>query len=168
MQLKFFSIPALDDDSGRLEELNAFLRSHRILNVRYELVNQKDTSYWCCGVEYIENAVSPSEQARKNVVREKTDYRKILSEEEFERFRILRECRKEVAGEEVIPPYAIFLDEHLAELAKHTKIEESTLKGIDGFGAKKFEKYGKRFLELWSLKKQNEAGGESVLENSGN
>lgn len=166
MQLKFFSIPALGDDAGQLEELNAFLRSHRTLNVRYELVNHKDTSYWCCCVEYIENAIPPSEQTRRNAVREKTDYRKILSEEEFERFRILRECRKEVAGEEVIPPYAIFLDEHLAEIAKHTEINESILKGVDGFGAKKFEKYGKRFLELWSLKKSNEAGGESVLENS--
>lgn len=39
MQLKFFRIPA-HDAGGFAEELNAFLRGHRILNVERELVSE--------------------------------------------------------------------------------------------------------------------------------
>ena len=99
--------------------------------------------------------------------KEKVDYRNVLSESDFEKFRILRECRKILAEEEAVPPYAVFLDEHLATIAQKAEINEAALKSVNGVGEKKIEKYSKRFLELWN-EKINEKSGQSVLENRGN
>ena len=103
----------------------------------------------------------------RQISKEKVDYRKVLSAEDFEKFRILRECRKTLAVEEAVPAYAIFLDEQLAAVAQQAEINAHSLKSVDGIGDKKMEKYGKRFLELWE-QMRNETGGKSVLENSGN
>ena len=166
MQLKFFSIPAFGEEhSLREEELNIFLRGHRVLNVRHEFVNNGAMSHWCCCVEYIEGS-KPPEPGRTGS-REKVDYRNVLSESDFEKFRILRECRKQLAEEEAVPPYAVFLDEHLAAIAQKAEINESALRSVNGVGEKKIEKYGKRFLELWE-EKRHEKSGQSVLSDSGN
>ena len=151
MQLKFFTIPAMGDGNSVMEEeLNAFLRGHRILNVQRELVNNGQMSCWCCCVEYIEGS-KPVETAR-NGNKEKIDYRNVLSESDFEKFRILRECRKILAEEEAVPPYAVFLDEHLAAIAQKAEINENALKTVNGVGEKKIEKYSKRFLvEVYGL-----------------
>ena len=166
MQLKFFTIPAMGESNSVMEEeLNAFLRSHRVLNVQRELVNNGQMSCWCCCVEYVENSKVP--ENNRQITKEKVDYRKVLSAEDFEKFRILRECRKTLAVEEAVPAYAIFLDEQLAAVAQQAEINAHSLKSVDGIGDKKMEKYGKRFLELWE-QMRNETGGKSVLENSGN
>ena len=53
MQVKFFQIP-----SGGCEaieaEMNAFLRSHRILKVERELVQRETSPCWAVCVEYLE------------------------------------------------------------------------------------------------------------------
>ena len=166
MQLKFFTIPAMGEGNSVMEnELNAFLRGHRILNVQRELVNNGQMSCWCCCVEYIEG--SKGTESSRTGGKEKIDYRNVLSESDFEKFRILRECRKILAEEEAVPPYAVFLDEHLAAIAIKAGINEAALKSVSGVGEKKIEKYGKRFLELWK-EKINEKSGQSVLENRGN
>ena len=90
MQLKFFTIPAMGEGNSVMEEeLNAFLRGHRILNVQRELVNNGQMSCWCCCVEYIEGS-KPLESPRQ-VSKEKTDYRKVLSAEDFEKFKAMVE-----------------------------------------------------------------------------
>lgn len=166
MQLKFFTIPAVSESSSVMEEeLNAFLRGHRVLNIQHELVNNGQTCCWCCCVEYIEGS-KPAEGVR-NTGKEKVDYRNVLNERDFERFRILRECRKILAEEEAVPAYAVFLDEHLAAMAQKDELDVAMLKTINGVGEKKTEKYGKRFIELWDAK-LNEKSREPVLENSGN
>ena len=155
MQLKFFTIPAIGDGNSPMEEeLNSFLRGHRILSVQRELVNNGQMSFWCCCVEYIEGS-KPGESRIGS--REKVDYRTVLSESDFEKFRILRECRKILAEEESIPPFAIFLDEHLSLIAQKAEITEASLKTVNGIGNKKIEKYGKRFLELWAEKKNEKS-----------
>ncbi len=166
MQLKFFTIPAMGEGNSVMEdELNAFLRGHRILNVQRELVNNGQMSCWCCCVEYIEG--SKGTDSIRSTGKEKIDYRNVLSESDFEKFRILRECRKILAEEEAVPPYAVFLDEHLSVIAQKAEINEAALKSVNGVGEKKIEKYSKRFLELWN-EKANEKSRQPVLENSGN
>ena len=89
--------------------MNSFIRGHRVLTVQRELVNSGQTSCWCCCVEYIEGA-KPIENTKNNT-KEKIDYRNILNDDDFGKFRILRECRKQLAPEEAIPAYAVFLDD---------------------------------------------------------
>lgn len=166
MQYKFFTVPAVVFGENTAEdELNLFLRSHRILSAQREFVSCGQQSYWCCCVEYIENGKAAEERYRSSQ-REKTDYKKLLSEEEFATFMILRECRKELAEEAAVPAYAIFLDEQLAELAKMGDIQEQSLRKIRGIGEKKIEKYGNRFLSLLE-KKRNEKSGQPLSEDHG-
>lgn len=163
MQYKFFSVPAINSElSGQEEEFNSFLRSHRIINVQRELINNGANSFWSCCVEFIENN---STSFTKGAIKEKVDYRSLLSEEEFIKFKLLRECRKQIAEEEAIPPFAIFLDEHLAGMVKLPQIDLISLRKINGVGEKKVEKYGSRFLELWK-EKSDEANRKSISQNS--
>jgi len=54
MQIKLFTIPAFDNE-GTSEELNKFLRSHRVLEVQQEFVSAQPGAYWsCCWLEYKE------------------------------------------------------------------------------------------------------------------
>ena len=50
MQMAFFFIPARGD-VGTQEDLNAFLRSHRVLTVHREFVGQGANSFWALAVE---------------------------------------------------------------------------------------------------------------------
>ena len=45
MQLKMFSIPALDPGEGT-EEMNRFLRGHRVLSVEKRLVGGDASAFW--------------------------------------------------------------------------------------------------------------------------
>jgi hypothetical protein len=59
MQMSFFSIPARGD-SGLQEDLNRFLRSHRVLTVHRDFVPLGENSFWALAVEYMLGA-APAE-----------------------------------------------------------------------------------------------------------
>ena len=64
-----------------------------------------------------------------------------------ELFDILRSLRKQVADAENVPPYVIFHDSTLKEMATYYPRDISSLKKIKGVGQIKLEKYGKVFLD---------------------
>jgi superfamily II DNA helicase RecQ len=141
MQFKLFSIPATGDAEAE-EELNRFLRSHRAVSVQKELVQGGQTAYWCFCIEYLLGIIPEG----KGSGRQRVDYKEILSAEDFAIFVRLREARKELAGREAIPVYAVSTNEQLAEMAKSRAATLADLKKIDGFGDAKAEKYGETFL----------------------
>ncbi len=103
MEFEIFSIPAAGG-SGT-EELNRFLRSHRVLNVERELVTFGNHAMWTFCVEYLAGAAAsktlgPSE--------ERVDYKAVLPPPLFEKYAGLRVVRKSVAAKEGIPPNAVF------------------------------------------------------------
>jgi ATP-dependent DNA helicase RecQ len=61
---------------------------------------------------------------------------------------MLKALRKEVANDEELPPYVIFQDISLDEMAIHYPLNEDELLRISGVGTGKAKKYGKPFLEL--------------------
>jgi ATP-dependent DNA helicase RecQ len=61
---------------------------------------------------------------------------------------LLKDLRKEVADEEELPPYVIFQDVSLDEMATHYPICEDELLRITGVGTGKAKKFGAPFLEL--------------------
>ena len=63
-------------------------------------------------------------------------------------FEALRKRRKEIADELDLPPYVIFHDITLMQMAEHRPKTESDLLSINGIGAVKLERYGKAFLEI--------------------
>jgi ATP-dependent DNA helicase RecQ len=63
-------------------------------------------------------------------------------------FEALRERRKEIADELELPPYVIFHDATLMQMAEHRPTTEAAMLSINGVGAVKLERYGKAFLEV--------------------
>lgn len=61
---------------------------------------------------------------------------------------MLKALRKEVADAESLPPYVIFQDVSLDEMAIHYPLNEDELLRITGVGSGKAKKYGTPFLEL--------------------
>ena len=90
------------------------------------------------------------------------DYKEILSADDFAVFVRLREARKQLAGKEAIPVYAVCTNEQLAEMAKARAATLADLKKIDGFGDAKAEKFGETFLAAIREGNgpTNEAGGK--------
>ncbi len=61
---------------------------------------------------------------------------------------MLKTLRKEVADAESLPPYVIFQDVSLDEMAIHYPLDEDELLRITGVGSGKAKKYGTPFLKL--------------------
>jgi len=63
-------------------------------------------------------------------------------------FAILRQKRKEMADESGVPPYVIFSDRTLIEMAAYYPQSRKSLLNIAGVGQAKLEKYGDAFLDV--------------------
>lgn len=63
-------------------------------------------------------------------------------------FSMLKDLRKEISRKENLPPFVIFQDPSLEDMAIQYPITFDELKQITGVGAGKAQKYGKPFIEL--------------------
>ena len=113
IQYASFILP-LYSESAEQEELNRFLRSHRIVQTQKKIVSTKETSYWAILVECIDKY----EKNANEVTKSKVDYREILSPADFSLFSKLREVRKKLSETNGLPVYAICTNEQLSELVK--------------------------------------------------
>jgi superfamily II DNA helicase RecQ len=144
-QFAAFSIPCF---SGSEEEtsLNRFLRSRQVIQISRQLVLLGESARWSLLVEYQDASPVDAERARRGAV----DYREILSDEVFARFRKLRDARKAVAAGHSVPIFAVFTNEQLAKLATDLPTTDSALMKIDGIGRGKCERFAAEFLPLLS------------------
>ncbi len=143
MQIKLFTIP-IGDSGSAVQEMNAFLRGNKILEVENKLISNEHGAYWCFCVRYIERAYGDVGEQKGTAA--KMDYKKVLDEATFQKFSRLRETRKKVAAEEGISAFIIFTDEELSELAKLDEITAKAMLGIKGIGEKKVERFAKYFI----------------------
>ena len=63
-------------------------------------------------------------------------------------FELLREHRLEIANENGVPPYIIFHDSTLEEMAKTRPATLEAMRYISGVGEQKLEQYGETFLNI--------------------
>lgn len=63
-------------------------------------------------------------------------------------FAKLRKLRKAIADEENIPPYVVFNDATLIEMAEQTPLTPGEMLGINGVGTRKLERFGREFMAL--------------------
>ena len=61
-------------------------------------------------------------------------------------FEKLRELRLEIAREESMPPYIIFSDKTLIDMAVKVPASKREMLNVSGVGENKYMKYGERFL----------------------
>lgn len=143
MPYTIITIPVLDSEK-EIEKLNGFIQSHKVIEVEKQVVQVGKNSYWTFCVQYLLGNV-PNRNNLKYP--EKTDYKELLSEEEFKRFAHFRNIRKQLATDEAIPAFTIFTDAELAEMAKQNPLTENTMQGIKGIGEKKMQKYADKFIK---------------------
>lgn len=142
MQIKIFTIPLIGGDAIN-DDMNSFLRSHKIINVEKHFFSTADSGYWCFCVNYLENSDTNAQQMQK----QKVDYKKVLDDKAFAVFTRLREIRKQVADESGIPAFAVFTDSELAQIAQLNEITPENMLTIKGIGQSKVEKYASYFCQ---------------------
>lgn len=161
MPFKFYTVP-IHDDGSAAAAMNAFLASHKVLAVERRWVDQGSNSFWTFCVDYLEAAKGSSPNDRAATFKNKTDYKEILKPDEFIVYAKLRELRKQIAQEEAVPVYTIFTNEQLAKVVQARVASGADLQKIDGIGGARWEKYGRRVLDLLqhAWKNNGEAGGK--------
>ena len=90
MPYEFFTI-SVHDDGRAAAELNAFMRTHRVLAVKRRWVDLGANSFWSFCIDYWQGA-ERSEDAVRGVSRNRVDYRESLSPDDFAVFARLRDC----------------------------------------------------------------------------
>lgn len=140
-QFKTFVLPRVSDEATE-QELNGFLRSHRIATIS----RTYDSGCWCICVEWLDGKSADS--SGRGRFQDRTDYMKILPPPVFAVFAKLREKRKELSQEAGVPPFAVATDAQLAEMAKLEIPEESAIGRIEGFGESRMKAYGPAFLSV--------------------
>jgi len=144
MQIALFTVSP--GDTPAQEDLNRFLRGHRVLT----LDRQWTGAAWTFCATYQLGPATPSASAHGKSA-EKIDYRTLLDVPTFARFSRLRELRKSLAEREALPAYAVFTNEQLAAIAKLPEpVSLAALGQIDGIGSARLEKYGSGILQALS------------------
>lgn len=92
----------------------------------------------------------PEPRVRTTAAPKARKKRKSMGELDYDRelFERLRALRKDIATALNVPPFVVFSDTTLAEMAAFRPDTEAAMLEITGVGAHKLQKYGSRFLEL--------------------
>jgi ATP-dependent DNA helicase RecQ len=98
-----------------------------------------------------EEELIPKEKAKQEIIRD----------ELFERLRVLRKQMADAAG---VPPYVIFSDATLSEMAQKKPISEAQMKAIPGIAAERFRRYGETFIkEILDFARLNTKAGTRIV-----
>lgn len=85
-------------------------------------------------------------QERSAKTKKKSKGMESLTSAGFKLFEKLRELRLEIAREESMPPYIIFSDKTLIDMAVKVPASKGEMLNVSGVGENKYAKYGERFL----------------------
>lgn len=164
MAFQFFTVPIHDDGEAQAA-LNAFLGTHKVLNVERRWVDQGSQSFWTFCVDYLPQGNKAKTDLPRFGQKERIDYKEKLPPAQFEVFSKLRDLRKEIAQVEAVPVYTIFSNEQLAQMVTDGVRTKSALEKVVGVGEARVAKYGTRFVELLTTlltAAPNEANGKPV------
>ncbi|CAN5399751.1 DNA helicase RecQ [soil metagenome] len=84
------------------------------------------------------------DDAPKPVVEKTRTMTETQRDDLFERLRVLR---KRLADEQNVPPYVVFTDTTLEDMARQRPITPDALRNVSGVGERKLQLFGKQFLE---------------------
>lgn len=146
MKYKIYTINIFDSN---MDDLNKFISTHRIIDIKKSLVSLEDKSYWNFLIEYESSTNEKSENNKKSPNKStRIDYREILSDDDFTKFSKLRDLRKEIADKNKIAVYNVFDNAQLAEMVTEKIKTKEGLSKISGIGDSKLDKFATVFLEL--------------------
>ncbi len=72
-----------------------------------------------------------------------------IAENEKALWQTLRDCRKQLAEEFSVPPYAVFHDKTLIEMMRAQPVTQAQMMKISGVGEHKFERFGEAFIAIF-------------------
>jgi ribonuclease D len=146
--LKFSpGVEGFDDEKIRL-----FMVGNEIISVREHFFIKDNVPYWTLLLAYNPGSFSkiPEQESQPSKTSQKDEYRKYLTEDSEPLYEALRDWRNTSAKNEKVPPYFLFKNIHLAQIASNLPENLNQLSSISGIGTKKTEKYGKEILEIVS------------------
>jgi len=146
MKFQVFSVPVLQPDDG-LDKLNKFITQNRVCSVDKEFLSNGADSCWAFCVKYLDDQGPLN--AKNTAVAKRIDYKEVLSEADFQLYARLREWRKTVAEREATPAYNVFTNEQLATIVTQRISNKTQLKGVDGIGQSRLEKYADEVLRVF-------------------
>jgi ATP-dependent DNA helicase RecQ len=119
----------------------------------------------CLGIAIVPDEQVDDPTPRHRARRDRSDRRRVTEVEEEvtvgpaeERLlAALKSVRTSIAREEHVPPYIVFSDRTLAELAVRRPRSLTALQSVRGVGPMKLERYGARFLDAISKADDTEA-----------
>jgi ATP-dependent DNA helicase RecQ len=82
-----------------------------------------------------------SRKEKRNGLLDSANYDKRL-------FKELRGLRKQIAEQEEVPPYVVFNDATLVEMAQLMPMTEMEMLAVNGVGQRKLERFGEAFMDL--------------------
>jgi ATP-dependent DNA helicase RecQ len=123
---------------------NQVLKEGKKVNlVRFEAYDSKKAR---------QEEAAPKEKTKKEVIKDAL----------FEKLRILR---KKIADEQSVPPFVIFSDATLSDMAQKRPINRFQMMAVSGVGEQKFRQYGEEFInEILSFTGQNPSIGRAKQE----
>jgi ATP-dependent DNA helicase RecQ len=107
-----------------------------------------------------------SKMIKKLLTKKNTTPKKIqkVPHDLFEKLRLLR---LKISREKGIPPYLIFNDHSLKQMASEAPLDETSFLAIEGVGQKKLHEYGKLFItEILEFKKTNKHSQKKTTGNT--
>ena len=151
MQIKVFTISVFSNEQD-VEELNLFLRSHRILSIEKEFVNNTVDSFWTTWIHYDNFFDTNTENkiTKNKIKKSKIDYKEVLDSDTFQIFSKLREIRKKIAIDDGVAVYIVFTNDELAKIAALKEISIENIKTIKGIGEKRISKYVEQFVSMFN------------------
>ena len=103
------------------------------------------------GQEFLENPVSfmlAEDHDYADTADEENAFGARTSAVDEELFSVLKDLRKKISKQKDVPPFVIFQDPSLEDMAIQYPITIDELQNISGVGAGKAQRYGKEFVEL--------------------
>ncbi len=132
------------DAAAAEAELNAFLRSKRVVGMKKELIADGESSFWSFCVEYLDGP-GPANAPGKTG---KVDYRELLSPADFAVFSKLRDWRRVAAEAKGVPVYTVLSNEQLAQIVQKRVGSKAALREVDGVGEARVEEYGEAVVRI--------------------
>jgi ATP-dependent DNA helicase RecQ len=135
-------------DEAHAFKLNAFSRQvlydkRKVELVRFIPLSERKAK---------EEAQAPKEKPKQEIIRDAL----------FERLRTLR---KQIADRMGVPPYVVFTDATLSEMAQKRPVSEAQMKAISGIGTERYRNYGDTFIkEIVAFAKENTKPGTRIAQ----
>lgn len=150
MLIKTFTLrfsPNLDgfDD----EPVRSFMADKSIASVKEHFFIKDNIPYLTFVITYSAAPLPADAQTTKTTSDNRKDnYRKLLNEQNTPLFNQLREWRKNRSMKDSVPPYVLFTNYQLANIAAKAPTSLQQLSAIEGVGKAKLEKYGKDIIGI--------------------